>query len=152
VTWLKTRFAINLFPFIDFLITCDHPGLGEFYSSHTHRKVGKEVKWSSLPKQRPVGKGQYDANYGNFQVELYEQVRREAFGEDIGQNSWLTADEQDNFLNWLALSGGKTLLDAGCGAGGPVLRAAASLAARLWELTLMNRRFQRQHLLPPSAA
>jgi 2-polyprenyl-3-methyl-5-hydroxy-6-metoxy-1,4-benzoquinol methylase len=72
-----------------------------------------------------VGKGQYDANYGNFQVELYEQVRREAFGEDIGQNSWLTADEQDKFLNWLALSGGMTLLDAGCGAGGPVLRAAA---------------------------
>jgi 2-polyprenyl-3-methyl-5-hydroxy-6-metoxy-1,4-benzoquinol methylase len=72
-----------------------------------------------------VGKGQYDANYGNFQVELYEQIRREAFGEDIGQNSWLTADEQDKFLNWLALSAGKTLLDAGCGAGGPVLRAAA---------------------------
>lgn len=72
-----------------------------------------------------VGKGQYDANYEHFQVELYEQVRREAFGEDIGQNSWLTADEQDKFLSWLALSSGKTLLEAGCGAGGPALRAAA---------------------------
>jgi 2-polyprenyl-3-methyl-5-hydroxy-6-metoxy-1,4-benzoquinol methylase len=70
--------------------------------------------------------GHYNANYGNFQTELYEQIRREAFGEDIGQNSWLTSDEQDRFLSWLDLCPGKTLLDVGCGAGGPALRIAAS--------------------------
>jgi 2-polyprenyl-3-methyl-5-hydroxy-6-metoxy-1,4-benzoquinol methylase len=69
--------------------------------------------------------GQYDANYGNFQTDLYEQIRREAFGEDIGQNSWLTAQEQDRFLAWLALSPGKALLDVACGSGGPALRIAA---------------------------
>ena len=42
---------------------------------------------------------QYDAAYGNFRTSLYEEIRREAFGEDIGQNSWLTADEQDKFLS-----------------------------------------------------
>jgi 2-polyprenyl-3-methyl-5-hydroxy-6-metoxy-1,4-benzoquinol methylase len=68
----------------------------------------------------------YNANYGNFQTELYAQIRHEAFGEDIGQNSWLTSDEQDRFLQWLDLSPGKTLLDVGCGAGGPALRIAAS--------------------------
>jgi SAM-dependent methyltransferase len=67
----------------------------------------------------------YSANYGNFQTELYADIRREAFGEDIGQNSWLTADEQDKFLAWLNLSPGKTLLDIACGAGGPALRIAA---------------------------
>jgi 2-polyprenyl-3-methyl-5-hydroxy-6-metoxy-1,4-benzoquinol methylase len=72
----------------------------------------------------PVG-GHYDANYGNFRTELYEQIRREAFGEDMGQNSWLTADELDRFLSWLNLSPGKTLLDVACGAGGPALRMAA---------------------------
>ena len=36
--------------------------------------------------------GHYNSNYGNFQTELYANIRREAFGEDIGQNSWLTAD------------------------------------------------------------
>jgi hypothetical protein len=46
----------------------------------------------------------YNANYGNFQTELYAQIRREAFGEDIGQNSWLTSEEQDIFLDWLDLS------------------------------------------------
>jgi cyclopropane fatty-acyl-phospholipid synthase-like methyltransferase len=70
--------------------------------------------------------GHYDANYGNFQTELYAQIRRESFGEDIGQNSWLTTDEQDRFLQWLDLSPGKILLDVGCGAGGPALRIAAT--------------------------
>ncbi len=67
----------------------------------------------------------YDANYGQFQTALYQEIRREAFGEDIGQHSWITADEQDGFLNWLELSPGKTLLDVACGAGGPALRLAA---------------------------
>ncbi len=70
--------------------------------------------------------GHYNANYGNFQTELYAQIRREGFGEDIGQNSWLTSDEQDRFLEWLDLSPGKTLLDVACGAGGPALRIAAT--------------------------
>jgi hypothetical protein len=64
------------------------------------------VKSNPLP---PVS--HYNANYGNFQTELYAQIRREAFGDDIGQNSWLTSDEQDKFLDWLGLSPGKTLLD-----------------------------------------
>ena len=59
--------------------------------------------------------GRYDANYGNFQTELYAQIRREAFGEDIGQNSWLTSDEHNKFLEWLDLASGKILLDVGCG-------------------------------------
>ena len=66
----------------------------------------------------------YDANYGNFQTELYAEIRREAFGEDIGQSSWLTADEQDRFLGLLELSPGKRLLDVACGSGGPALRIA----------------------------
>lgn len=74
----------------------------------------------------PPSAGHYNANYGNFQTELYAQIRKEAFGEDIGQNSWLTSDEQDRFLKWLDLSPGKTLLDVACGAGGPVLRIAAA--------------------------
>ncbi len=68
---------------------------------------------------------QYNAVYGNFEAELYAQIRRESFGEDIGQNSWLTADEQDRFLQWLGLSPGRLLLDVACGAGGPALRIAA---------------------------
>lgn len=78
-------------------------------------------KSNSLPPA-----GHYNANYRNFQTEPYAQIRREAFGEDIGQNSWLTSDEQDRFLEWLDLCPGKTFLDIGCGAGGPALRIAAT--------------------------
>jgi 2-polyprenyl-3-methyl-5-hydroxy-6-metoxy-1,4-benzoquinol methylase len=79
------------------------------------------TKSKSIPRS-----AQYNAIYGNFEAELYGQIRRESFGEDIGQNSWLTADEQDRFLQWLDLSSGKTLLDVACGAGGPALRIAAA--------------------------
>ena len=79
---------------------------------------------SDKPKSQAVPSN-YDAAYGNFQTSLYEEIRREAFGEDIGQNSWLTAGEQDKFLSWLDLAAGKTLLDVACGAGGPALRIAA---------------------------
>jgi len=71
----------------------------------------------------------YDTNYGNFDTKLYSEIRREAFGEDIGQNSWLTADEQDRFLTWLNLSPGMTLLDVACGTGGPALCIAAKTGA-----------------------
>ena len=68
----------------------------------------------------------YDTNYGNFETELYSEIRREAFGEDIGQNSWLTAGELDAFVGWLNLCTGKRVLDVACGSGGPALRMAAS--------------------------
>lgn len=68
--------------------------------------------------------GHYDAQYGNFASRLYAEIRAEAFGEDIGQNGWLTADEQDLFLGWLALSPESRLLDIACGSGGPTLRIA----------------------------
>ena len=78
-------------------------------------------KSNSLPTA-----GHYNANYGNFQTELYAQIRQEAFGEDIGQNSWLTSGELDRFLEWLDLFPQKILLDVACGAGVPALRIAAT--------------------------
>jgi 2-polyprenyl-3-methyl-5-hydroxy-6-metoxy-1,4-benzoquinol methylase len=75
-------------------------------------------------EKRLRGHAHYDTTYGNFQSALYEEIRCEAFGEDIGQQSWLTADEQDTFLTWLHLASGKSLLDVACGAGGPALRIA----------------------------
>jgi 2-polyprenyl-3-methyl-5-hydroxy-6-metoxy-1,4-benzoquinol methylase len=80
----------------------------------------------TLPMNAPakVTTRHYDASYSYFQTELYAEIRREAFGEDIGQNSWHTAAEQDKFVRQLNLSPGKTLLDIACGSGGPALRIA----------------------------
>jgi len=84
----------------------------------------------------PLPGGHYEANYGNFQTELYAEIRRDAFGDDIGQSSWLTAKEQDEFLNWLNLSSGKRLLDVACGSGGPALRIAAATGCSVYGIDI----------------
>ena len=66
----------------------------------------------------------YDAQYSQFATDLYAQVRREAFGEDIGQNGWLSADEHDLFIQWLAPTTQSCVLDVACGSGRPTLRIA----------------------------
>lgn len=63
----------------------------------------------------------YNSIYGNFAAEALGQVRREAFGEDIGQNSWLTADECLRFLQWLEPGPDSEVLEIACGSGGPAL-------------------------------
>src|SRR5688572_1675843 len=67
----------------------------------------------------------YDAQYGQFSTELYAEIRREAFGEDIGQNSWLTSDEHDLFIEWMRLSPHSHVLDIACGSGRTTLRIAS---------------------------
>ena len=66
-----------------------------------------------MTSDKPLG--HYDAAYGQFASDLHAEIRAEAFGEDIGQNSWLTADEQDLFIGWLGLTPESVLLDVACG-------------------------------------
>ena len=73
----------------------------------------------------------YGASYGNFATELYADIRRKAFGEDIGQTSWLTASEQDLFIDWLGLTPSSHLLDVACGSGNPTLRIAKKTGCRV---------------------
>jgi SAM-dependent methyltransferase len=75
--------------------------------------------------------GFYDTAYGRFADELFASIRREAFGEDIGQNSWLTVDEQRRFCDWLGLDSSSELLEVGSGSGGPALFTAATTGCRV---------------------
>jgi hypothetical protein len=58
---------------------------------------------TSITELQPKS-GHLDPNYGHFHRELYARVRRDAFGKEIGQNSWLTSREPDRFLPLLRLS------------------------------------------------
>jgi SAM-dependent methyltransferase len=66
----------------------------------------------------------YGANYGGFANDLYAEVRREAWGEEIGQSSWLTRDELERFSSQLQLGSSSRVLEVGCGSGGPALHVA----------------------------
>lgn len=66
----------------------------------------------------------YDANYEHFSTALYATIRREAFGDDIGQHSWLTADEHDLFIRWMGVNDTSRVLDVACGSGRTTLRIA----------------------------
>jgi Methylase involved in ubiquinone/menaquinone biosynthesis len=66
----------------------------------------------------------YDSHYGQMGSEVYREVRLEAFGEDLGQTSWITAAECDEFCRWLGLRAGQKLLEVACGSGGTALHIA----------------------------
>jgi len=73
----------------------------------------------------------YDNTYMHFATEVLAQVRAETFGEDIGQNSWLTADEYRKFFEWLRLSPTSNVLDVGSGSGGPSLFLARTVGCQV---------------------
>lgn len=61
----------------------------------------------------------FSLTYSNYSEDLYKEIRKETYGEDIGQNSWLTADEYRDFFSILKLSPGKRVLEIATGSGGP---------------------------------
>lgn len=65
----------------------------------------------------------YDALYAAFDSPLMRQLREQAYGEDIGQHSWVTADELRADLERLSISASSRLLDLGCGPCGPLVFA-----------------------------
>jgi cyclopropane fatty-acyl-phospholipid synthase-like methyltransferase len=73
----------------------------------------------------------YNSTYGNFQEQVLAEIRRETYGEDIGQNSWITTDEYDTFYRWLNLSPGDHALEIASGSGGPALYLARKFKCRI---------------------
>ena len=63
---------------------------------------------------------QYEAFYREFDSPLMRQLRREAYGEDIGQYSWVGADELRRDAQRLGLTPTSRLLDLGSGPCGPL--------------------------------
>lgn len=73
----------------------------------------------------------YNSTYGNFQQQVLAEIRRETYGDDIGQNSWITTEEYDAFYSWLNLSPGNQVLEIASGSGGPALYLAKKFGCRI---------------------
>lgn len=81
--------------------------------------------------------GKYSlAGYEDFRSDLLAEVRREAFGEDIGQFSWITAEEYRRFLTLLQVGPDTVLVDVACGSGGLSLCAATETKCQVIGLDL----------------
>jgi SAM-dependent methyltransferase len=78
----------------------------------------------------------YNSTYGNFEEQVLAEIRRETYGEDIGQNSWITTDEYDTFYSWLNLSAGDHVLEMASGSGGPALYLAKKFKCRITGLDI----------------
>src|SRR5215216_4704781 len=78
----------------------------------------------------------YNSTYGNFQAQVLAEIRRETFGEDIGQNSWITTGEFDRFYSWLDLAPDDHILEIASGSGGPALYLARKFHCRITGLDI----------------
>ncbi|HXS09272.1 MAG TPA: methyltransferase domain-containing protein, partial [Candidatus Krumholzibacteria bacterium] len=73
----------------------------------------------------------FDTTYTNFTDSVHDAIRRETYGHDIGQTSWITAGEYDRLLPLLNLSAESHVLEIASGSGGPALYMARSTGARV---------------------
>jgi SAM-dependent methyltransferase len=73
----------------------------------------------------------YDNVYGDFASDAETAVRRAAFGKDIGQSSWLTADDWLRYADRVNAGYGSRVLEVGSGSGGPALFLAAERGCRV---------------------
>ncbi|MCA1581655.1 MAG: methyltransferase domain-containing protein [Acidobacteria bacterium] len=73
----------------------------------------------------------FSSTYRHFTDPVSDAVRKETFGADIGQNSWLTVDEYERLLPWLDLSPDDHVLEVASGSGGPALYVAHATGCRV---------------------
>jgi len=73
----------------------------------------------------------YNSSYGNYALESYSEIRRETYGEDYGQTSWVSTEESHEIPELLQLSSGSLALEIGCGSGGYAVGLAKRVGCRI---------------------
>src|SRR5262245_47947543 len=66
----------------------------------------------------------YNNVYADFGSDAEAAVRRQAFGEDIGQSSWMTAADWLRFSDQAHVRENAHVLEVGSGSGGPAVYLA----------------------------
>src|ERR1041385_2736674 len=73
----------------------------------------------------------YNSAYGNYEAEVYRQIRVETYGNDLGQTSWVTAEESAEIPKMLELNRDSYVLEIGCGSGRYALHLASEIGCKV---------------------
>jgi SAM-dependent methyltransferase len=73
----------------------------------------------------------YNNAYADFASNVEAAVRRETYGEDLGQTSWLTAQEWLAVADLLGITPASEVLEVGSGSGGPAVYLALARGCRM---------------------
>jgi len=76
----------------------------------------------------------YNSTYEQFSERLHDAIRRDTYGDDIGQNSWLTVDEYERWLPWLGLSPEHHLVEIASGSGGTARYVARTFGCQVTDV------------------
>jgi len=106
----------------------------------TRPPLHRGVLASSVVKAHPIDRkvlivakriDLFDSTYSHVTKDVLETIRKETFGQDIGQNSWTTMEEYDRFISWLDLGPDHHVLEVASGSGGPARYVANSVNCRV---------------------
>jgi SAM-dependent methyltransferase len=78
----------------------------------------------------------YDGEYGNYDSDIYRQVRIGTYGVDLGQTSWVTNEESEQIPRLLALTRNSSVLEVGCGSGVYALHLAQTIGCSITGLDI----------------
>jgi hypothetical protein len=87
----------------------------------------------------------YNNVYADFGSRAEAAVRREAFGADIGQSSWLTAAEWLRFADQAQVTEHSRVLEVGSGSGGPAVYLATARGCRVVAIAARWHAAREQH-------
>ena len=73
----------------------------------------------------------YNSSYGNYERDVYREVRQETYSEDFGQTSWVTTEESHEIPQLLELTSNSSVLEIGCGSGRYALYVAEATGCRV---------------------
>jgi SAM-dependent methyltransferase/uncharacterized glyoxalase superfamily protein PhnB len=90
---------------------------------------GTLLEASDLAPAPPVDL--YNNAYADFGSAAEAAVREATYGEDIGQTSWLTAQEWLQFADHLRITASSDVLEVGSGSGGPAVYLAQVRGCRV---------------------
>lgn len=73
----------------------------------------------------------YDDSYSNYSNNVFQLVRDETYGKDMGQSSWITYEEYMHFTQLLNIHNDSRVLEVACGSGGPALEMVQAVGCQV---------------------